>query len=199
MSIHISEFDSCAQTRLIGTFIARFALKRWYLTTSLVKSTDEEFICTLKNSPKNDVGTHRPSAKENIRNSLHALIGTASRAPMIENGVFERELERLGGNTPAGDEKPCLLRTIIWCMVVVTILVLEIVLRAVLGILVGPSTSTPQPSVTELPDGSTPTPTLNGTGTNSPKPRINTNPKSFSIAGCSAINCLKYLVTSEIY
>jgi hypothetical protein len=118
---------------------------------------------------------------------------------MIENGVFERESERLGGNTPAGDEKPCLLRTIIWCMVVVTILVLEIVLRAVLGTLVGPSTSTPQPSVTELPDGSTPTPTLNGTGTNSPKPRINTIPKSFSIAGCSAINCLKYLVTSEIY
>jgi len=118
---------------------------------------------------------------ENIRNSLHAPIGTASGAPIIENGVFKRGLGRLGGSTPAGDEKPCLLRTIIWCMVVVTILVLEIVLRAVLGTLVGPSTSTPQPSVTELPDGSTPTPTLNGTGTSSPKLRIDINPRHFRL------------------
>jgi hypothetical protein len=87
---------------------------------------------------------------------------------------------------------------VFWLIVIVVIiLVLAVVLGAVLGTFVGRSTGTSQPSVTEIPAGSTPIPTP--TGTDPPKPTSTLHITSLAVTGYSVPGPLGYFITSLFY
>lgn len=137
---------------------------------------------------------------ESLRNPLRAHVRTNSEAAILEKEVFTKETERSGATTPADNENNGPSRMAVWLvLVVVVIIALAVVLGAVLGTFVSHS-ATPQPSVTEIPAGSTPTPTTTTTGgggapTSTPAAHF----ASLAVTGYATPGRLGYFIVSLFY
>lgn len=126
---------------------------------------------------------------------------------MLEKDSFTQAAElglvgnRSGASTPAGSENPRHSRMMIWLvLVVVIVLLLAIILGAVLGTFVNPGghDSTPQPSITEIPAGTTPPPTptpIPTGGGNTPQPPAIAHIQSLAVTGWSVPGSEGYFIT----
>ncbi|KAF2737765.1 hypothetical protein EJ04DRAFT_574274 [Polyplosphaeria fusca] len=147
--------------------------------------------------PKHEIITALPSWQSayNPNRPIHTRHG--SQDPVLEKDVFFKE--KIGG-TPKrsrsrsssldGEENTHHSRMLFWLIIcLVVLLILAIVLGAVLGTLLpGGSNAPPDPSVTEIPAGQTPTTTptpTSGDGRSSPTPTPSMHIASLSVTGWS--------------
>lgn len=188
---------------------------RGSILKSLLQDIDEE-----RSSTRSSYLTALPrweNIKSSHRSRLHvpvpiipkrAHVRKDSQTPILEKDALAKETGgpgfhrsdsqrsggRSGASTPAKEEQPRHSRMMIWLvLVLVIVLALAIILGAVLGTFVNPGHSGPQPSITEIPAGTTPTPTNlpSGTGdsqTPAPTPHI----ASVAVTGWSVPGSMGY-------
>ena len=132
-----------------------------------------------------------------LRMPLRAHVRQNSEAPIIEKDVFAKDIDRSGASTPADKDGSPTSRMAFWLIVaVVVLLIMAVVLGAVLGTFVGRSPP-PQPSVTEIPASSVPTPTLvPPDGSPSPTPTPPAKIASLAVTGYSIPGRMGYFVVS---
>ncbi|KAF2683273.1 hypothetical protein K458DRAFT_418910 [Lentithecium fluviatile CBS 122367] len=131
-----------------------------------------------------------------------------SRDPILENDALSKEVGELNrsgsqrsifksrASTPTHDERPCHRRKLFWLVVFgVCLLSVVTILGAVLGVYLGPKHSDPIPTVTQIPAGSPPTPTVTVGGEEpSPSPSALSQIASVAVTGWSVPGSMGYNV-----